>query len=337
MGTIEGITLPVVIFGSCFYSIVYVLSIAGNCFVLSLCYRRRASSLKLFIANLAVADLVFALLSILDAISFFYSSWVGGEVSCKLQGYLIEVCYTTTIITLAVISHERIKAVRDPFNARLIALRCASKKVVILWVISLVANAPLLYAYGIVTDKIRDKTVCSNKPFGDLARQIYYGIHSICFFIIPLIYMLYAQSSIFRVLRSNVHVREFLSQNSFTTSSTCRHRKVAKILTVITLVFVICWSPFVICRTLWYFHVCGEWHIRRSSQLLILLNTALDPILYGMYGENFSLKQSIRRCVKCFSFQKQSSRVGIINATRIPEKKANRGENDRWRIAIKHL
>ncbi|XP_068746357.1 galanin receptor 2b-like [Montipora capricornis] len=334
MGTIEGITLPVVIFGSCFYFIVYVLSIAGNCFVLSLCYRRRASSLKLFIANLAMADLVFALLSILDAISF-YSSWVGGEVSCKLQSYLIEACYTTTIMILVVISHERIKAVRDPFNARFIALSCASKKVVILWVISLVVNAPALYAYGIVTDKIRDKTVCNSKPFGELARQIYYGIHSICFFIIPVIYMLYAQSSIFRVLRSNV--RELLSQNSFTTSSTCRHRKVAKTLTVITLVFVICWSPFVIFRTLWYFHVSREWHIRRSSQLLILLNTALDPILYGMYGENFSLKQSITRCVKCFSFQKQSSRVGIINATRIPEKKANRGENDRWRIAIKHL
>lgn len=334
MATVEGIALSLVILGSCFYFIAFVISIAGNCFVLSLCYRRRASSWKLFIANLAMADLVFALLSVLNYISF-YSSWVGGEVLCKLRSYLIEACYTTTIMTLVVISHDRIRAVADPFNARFIALSWASKKVVILWVISLVVNAPLLYAYGIFTDKKWDKPVCSNKPFGELTRQIYYGIHSICFFIIPLLYMLYAQSSIFRALRS--HEREFLSRNSFHALSTYRHRKVAKTLIILTLAFVSCWSPFVIFRTLLYFHVSSEWHVWRGSQLLILLNTALDPILYGIYGENFSLKQSLRRCVKCFSFKKQSSKVGIPNTTRIPEKKANHRENNRRRIAIKDL
>ena len=315
MGEIEGISLPLVIFGSCFYFVVYTLSIGGNCFVLSVCYRRRSSSLKWFIANLAMADLTFALLSILDIISFLWT-WLGGQVTCKLQCFWIEACYTTSIMTLVVISHERTKAVVDPFSAILSDTVLASKKALALWVVSLVVGSPLLYAYRIITDGSSGKVVCTNEPFGDLERQIYYSIHSVCFFIVPLIYMIYAQTTIFLTLRSSV--RTFPSQNSFATSSTNRHRKVAKTLTALTLAFVICWSPFMIFRTLMYFYVSSEGHIWRASQLLILANTAIDPVLYGIYGENLKIGRSLQRFFKCFSFPKRSSRVGIISSERTP-------------------
>lgn len=69
-----------------------------------------------------------------------------------------------------VISYERIKVVRDFFNVRFIVLSCVLKKVVILWVISFVVNVLVLYVYGIVKDKIRDKIVCNSKLFGELVR-----------------------------------------------------------------------------------------------------------------------------------------------------------------------
>lgn len=312
MSAIEGISWPLVIFGSCFYFVVYTLSITGNCFVLSVCYRRRASSLKWFIANLAIADLMFALLSILDIISFLWT-WLGGQVSCKMQGFLIVACYTTSIMTLLAISYERSKAVVDPFNARLSDPAHASKKVISLWVISLVVGSPLLFAYRTTNDESSDKVICTNQSFGDLKRQIYYSIHTVCFFIVPLIYMIYAQTTIFLSLRSSVRV--FPLQNSFATSTTNRHRKVAKTLTALTLAFVLCWSPFMIFRTLMYFYVSSEGHIWRASQLLALLNTALDPILYGIYGENLSLKQSLQRFFKCCNCTKTSSNVGIVSWT----------------------
>ena len=314
----DGISLPLVIFGSCFYFFAYAFSITGNCFVLSVCYKRRgSSSLRWFIANLAIADLTFALLSILDIISFLWT-WVGGQVTCKIQCFWIEACYTTSIMTLVLISFQRIKAVLHPFNARLSDAEGAKRKVVALWLGSLVVCSPLLYAYQVVTLDLSGQIICTNRPFGDLGRQIYYSIHAVCFFIVPLMYMIYAQTAIFLALiRSSRRV--FSTQNAFATSYTNRHRKVAKTLAALTLAFIICWSPFMIVRTLMYFHLLSEGHVWRASQLLVMLNTVLDPILYGIYGENLNFRQYLRRIITRFTFRQASTGASAVRQRRMHE------------------
>lgn len=247
--------------------------------------------MKWFIANLAVADLTFTVLTILDLISFLWT-WVGGQASCKLQSFFIEACYTTSIMTLALISFERRKAVVSPFSARMSASDVTYRKLVAVWVVSLVIGSPLLYAYEVETDK-SGGLVCTNTTFGNLGRQIYYSIHAVFIFIVPLMYMIYAQSTIFVTLRSRV----FPTQSTFSTVCSKRHLKVAKPLAALTVAFVICWTPFIIVRTLMYFDVTGDGYFWRVSQLLIFLNTALDPILYGIYGDN--LKPFVQRFLKC--------------------------------------
>ena len=286
-------SLPLVIFGSCFYFFAYAFSITGNCFVLSVCYKRRgSSSLRWYIANLAIADLTFALLSILDMISFLWT-WVGGQLTCKVQSFWIEACYTTSIMTLVLISFQRIKAVLHPFNARLSDAEGLKKKVAALWLGSVVVCSPLLYAYQVVTLDYSGQIICTNRPFGDLGRQIYYSIHTVCFFIVPLMYMIYAQTAISLALRSSRRI--IPTQNAFATSYMNRHHKVAKTLAALTLAFIICWSPFMIVRTLIYFHMLSEGHGWRLCQILVLLNTVLDPILYGICGENLKFRRYIRR------------------------------------------
>ena len=318
MATNDGISLPLVIFGSCFYFFAYAFSITGNCVVLSVCYKRSgSSSLRWFIANLAIADLTFALLSILDIISFLWT-WVGGQVTCKIQCFWIEACYTTSIMTLVLISFQRIKAVLHPFNARLSDAEGAKRKVVALWLGSLVVCSPLLYAYQVVTLDLSGQIICTNRPFGDLGRQIYYSIHAVCFFIVPLVYMIYAQTAIFLALiRSSRRV--FPTQNAFATSYTNRHRKVAKTLTALTLAFIICWSPFMIVRTLMYFHLLSEGHVWRASQLLVMLNTVLDPILYGIYGENLNFRQYLRRFITGLTFRQASTGASAVRQRRMHE------------------
>ena len=318
MATNHGISLPLVIFGSCFYFFAYAFSITGNCVVLSVCYKRSgSSSLRWFIANLAIADLTFALLSILDIISFLWT-WVGGQVTCKIQCFWIEACYTTSIMTLVLISFQRIKAVLHPFNARLSDAEGAKRKVVALWLGSLVVCSPLLYAYQVVTLDLSGQIICTNRPFGDLGRQIYYSIHAVCFFIFPLVYMIYAQTAIFLALiRSSRRV--FPTQNAFATSYTNRHRKVAKTLTALTLAFIICWSPFMIVRTLMYFHLLSEGHVWRASQLLVMLNTVLDPILYGIYGENLNFRQYLRRFITGLTFRQASTGASAVRQRRMHE------------------
>ena len=284
--------------GITLYSLVFLLSTLGNSFVLYVCYmtiKRRAYSLKWFIANLAIADLTFALLSTLDIISYFWG-WVGGQVTCKLQSFFIEACYTVSVTTLTLISFERHKAVVKPFSAIISPPEGVYRKLVASWIVSLVVASPLLYAYQIQVDNTGE-VLCTNISIGDLGRQVYYSIHAVCFFLVPLIYMIYAQSTIFRTLRSNV----FPMQNAFTTASSKRHLKAAKPLVALTVAFTTCWSPFIFVRALIYFHLTVSFYIWKASQILILLNTALDPMLYGMYGE--TLKPFFKRFFQRANFR----------------------------------
>ena len=208
------------------------------------------------------------------------------------------------------ISFQRIKAVLHPFNARLSNAEGAKRKVVALWIGNLVVCSPLFHAYQVTLD-LSGQIICTNKPFGDLGRQIYYSIHAVCFFIVPLMYMIYAQTAIFLALRS--------SRRAFATSYTNRHRKVAKTLAALTLAFIICWSPFMIVRTLMNFHLLSEGLVWRASQLLVMLNTVLDSILYGIYGENLNLRQYLRRITTRLTFRQASTGASAVKQRRMHE------------------
>ena len=292
-----------------FYCTVYFLSFVGNVIVLCRCYwtkQRRPSSIRWFIANLAFSDLTFTMLSLFDYISHVWT-WLGGNVSCKLQGFLIEACYTTSILTLVVISFERRKAVVTPFSARATATNNKKRKIIAIWTASLVIGSPLLYAYQVDMHP-SGLLLCTNTSFGDLGKQVYYSIHGVCTFIVPFTYMIYAQSTIFLTLRS----RALTTRNSFTTAPNNYHRKVAKTLAAYSFAFAVCWAPFMINRTLAYFHLAdgaGE-YTWIGCQLLIFLNTVLDPILYGIYGEN--KKASFRHFFTCTRFH-MSTRTADIS------------------------
>ena len=74
------------------------------------CYRKYCSSrsiLLCYISSLAAADLLFAILSTVDVSYFFLEDWPRGNGLCKIQGTLIEICYTASILTLVAISREK--------------------------------------------------------------------------------------------------------------------------------------------------------------------------------------------------------------------------------------
>ena len=206
---------------------------------------------------------------------------VGSEVaSRKVQGFLIETTYTTSITTVVVISYQRLKAITDPFNSRIRAWESTDYyKPFIIWGLCSAVCLPLLHIYRVETYDNGD-LVCSNATWGTTGRQIYYSLHAMFFFVIPLLYMIFTQRQIRRALRSRV--KALPKRNSFIMRHNRRHKKVARTLGALTIAFVLCWSPFMITQTLIYFHKASFNFIWTSSQLLIFLNAALDPILYGI-------------------------------------------------------
>ena len=310
MSANEDFPLWMEVFLVIFYSTVFIMSAVGNAWVIVTCHKnlkQRHFPLMWLVANLAVADLLFTLLTIFNVISFFWR-WVGGDISCKLQGFFVEATYTTSITTLGVITFQRLKAITHPFNARMESwARKEYIKLAIIWFLCLVVCSPLVHIYRVETQE-NGAIVCVNTTWGNTGRQIYYSLHAAFFFAIPLCYMIRTQTVINRALRTSVVP---VISNSFIHNSSQRHRKVARTLVALTIAFVICWSPFMITRTLMYFHLASSGLVWRASQLLICLNAALDPILYGYYGEN--LKSAFKRVVTCnFAGKRESYSSSVI-------------------------
>ena len=313
MAVSEGFSLWMVICFVIFYSTVFIMSTVGNAWVIVTCYKnlkQRHFPLMWLVANLAAADLLFTLLTILNVISFFWR-WVGGDSSCKLQGFFVEAAYTTSITTLGLITFQRFKAITDPFDARMNSwARKQHFKLALIWCLCLAVCSPLLHMYHVETTE-NSAIVCANTTWGNTGQQIYYSLHAAFFFVIPLFYMILTQTLIYRALRT----REVpVKRKSFIQKSNQRHRKVAKTLVALTIAFVICWSPFMITRTLMYFHLASPGLVWKASQLLICLNAALDPILYGYYGGN--LRSALKKVVRCNFAGKRG--ISVIMLDRMP-------------------
>ena len=283
-------TLTVVLF-TVFYTSVFILSTVGNSWVLVTCYKtlkRKHSPFMWLLATLASADLSFTVLTVFTTVGYF-QQWLGGNSTCKLQGFLLEASYTASIITLVIISYQRRQALTDPFSSRRRSWPHREyTKLVVIWGLSLAVCSPLLHIYYVRTNK-NGELVCVTKGWKDIEPKIYYSLHATFFFAIPLLYIILTQCRIFHTLRKNV----VPISNLFMKRSNQRHRKAAKTLLALTIAFVLCWSPFMITRTLIYFHMASPGLAWRASQLLIFLNAALNPLLYGFFGGN--LKSSLRR------------------------------------------
>ncbi|XP_027057059.1 neuropeptide Y receptor type 1-like [Pocillopora damicornis] len=278
-----------------FYGFILITSLIGNIWVLVTCYRnlnRNRFSPMWYVANLAFADLLFTFLTPFHAINFSWR-WVGGDVICKLHAFLVDTSYNTSITTLVVIAYLRLKAITDPFNSR--GDNFSNKeyiKIVLIWCMCLVISSPTASMNKVETNE-DGKLICTNTSWGSIGREIYYTVHAILFFIIPLIYMIVTQGKIFRSLRANV----IPMCNSHIINTNQRHKKVAKTLAALSLAFFSCQSPFMILRLLKCFNLVSPGLVWRAAQLMIFLNVALDPLLYGYYGEN--LKSKVRRFLRC--------------------------------------
>ncbi|KAJ7374176.1 DN3 thymocyte differentiation [Desmophyllum pertusum] len=271
-----------------------------NTFALITCYKTykvTTSVLLCYIASLASADLMFTLLSIFDLIAFIFNGdWFGGNPVCKIQSFLIESCYTVSILTLVAISYERLKAVSLPVLAR--AQNRTTERTIILkiiWVIGIASCGPLLYAYYVKKDEeTSDKSMCVNEYMGDLGRQIYYAIQAGLLFVLPLGFMIWTHVRIVQLLSRHVKTRNSVRRDN---RDGLKQRKVTKMLAIVTLVFFICYGPFMVVRALRYFYVYNGDSVWRLAQIMIFGQAAVNPIIYCFYSKQFRF--SFRDWLRC--------------------------------------
>ena len=261
MAVSDNIAAPACVLFIAIYISVFILSTVGNTCVLLTCYKtlkRRHSLFMWLLVNLATADLLFTLLSVFNMIGYLWR-WIGGNNTCKLQGFFVEASYTTSIMTLVTISYQRLKATTDPFSSR--ARDWCSReylKPVIIWGFSLLVCTPLLQIYSVKTED--SNVACMTTRNGIIVPQIYYSLHTTLFFVAPLFYMIFTQIRIHLALRTSVTPTSEL----FTSRAQRRHKKGYK---------DTCCTNYSICNLLVPFygqsdanrHACENFHFVRSK------------------------------------------------------------------------
>ncbi|XP_032241863.1 QRFP-like peptide receptor [Nematostella vectensis] len=282
-----------------FYVTVFLLSLVGNSLVLLVCYkslrgRRGFESVKgpffnQYIANLAVSDLLFTILTLFDAMYTINGEWMTGIITCKTQGFLLETCYTASILTLIAISRERVTAIASlEMSSRVQRGKERRVNITIVWLLAIVICSPLLFAYTLYDDN-NGFIKCRNMNWGDTGRRVYYSLTAVLLFLFPLFLMAWSHVKINRVLKSQVAPSEHMLKAIRT-----RQKKASRILLMVIMVFFLFWSPFIVMRTLRYFrwyNAIGPW---KFVQLVVIASSATNPFVYCFYSVQF------RRLFKTF-------------------------------------
>ena len=314
------------------YVPVFIVGIMGNLCVLFALHKRKGlrTPVNIFLGNMAVSDLVFLIFSIFNLVEYLNDRWELGDLYCRIHGALMEVMYTITILTLCVVAIERYLSVchhnmvYNQTNSRCV------KFAVTVWIVAIVICSPLFYAWTVYLNR-RGYTRCGSKRWGNQHKLVYYSVHTVIVYVLPLIVMFTTHFKIFKFLNKHIrltaaHNRQYVVNNNNSNNNNSnnnennnnnnnnennnnnnidgihlefrsrvtrvhsqrqRNRKVMNILAVVTLVFLLLWSPFVIIRMM---ANCGvlvddiAWDI---AQILMMVAAAINVFIYGFMNPEF--------------------------------------------------
>ncbi|KAH0631040.1 hypothetical protein JD844_004538, partial [Phrynosoma platyrhinos] len=283
------------------YSLVFVLGLAGNLFVLGYFLRTRSATApaNVFLANLAALDLLFVLtLPFRIAYHALGNDWLFGEALCKLTGCLFFANLYGSSLFLACICLERYLAVVHPLrHLRLRGVRYRAGVALGLW--ALLAAAVLFLALrGPLTSPFADgRTACLENFSSSSWKGRISGVSLFAAavgFLLPLglIGVCYPMIA-WRLLASRPGPRP--------AGSRVVRRKALRTVLVVLGVFLLCFAPYHLVQLV---HTLGRagllggcpliratYVARRVTMALTSLNACLDPLVYYFAAERFAWRR----------------------------------------------
>lgn len=278
------------------YSLVFLLGLAGNLFVLGYFLRTRSATApaNVFLVNLATIDLLFVLtLPLRIAYHALRNDWVFGEALCKIAGGLFFANLYGSSLFLTCICLERYVAVVHPLrHLQFRQLRYRVVAALAVWAV-LVAAVLYLALRGPLTSPFPDgRTAClenfsSSSWKGRISAVSIFA--AVVGFLLPLLLIGVCYSLI---------AWRLLASPGMQPGSRAAKRKALRTVLVVLGVFLVCFAPYHLVQlvhTLARVGVLGgcpllraTYAARRVTMALTSLNACLDPLVYYFAAERFA-------------------------------------------------
>ncbi|XP_074471077.1 C5a anaphylatoxin chemotactic receptor 1 isoform X1 [Sebastes fasciatus] len=244
---------------------------------------RAASSFRIYVLNLAVADLVLLLRTplMLGYVANNYS-WPFGRVFCHVIIFLRGLGLYASAFLLCAVALERCLCLLRPVWARLrrpawaVPLACG-----LLWLMATILSAPYIY-YAFLSDRNGTYQCLESGEF-DMALFV---TETIVGFILPLLVFLGSNLAVLLTVQKAVP----LTPTSSTNPSTARRMtRMYHMLFFTMLLFLTCWVPYFVCRFLLTLAkgrperkslYNAAFYGKYVSLFLVYIKCALNPVLY---------------------------------------------------------
>uniref|UniRef100_H3AQE3 G-protein coupled receptors family 1 profile domain-containing protein n=2 Tax=Latimeria chalumnae TaxID=7897 RepID=H3AQE3_LATCH len=292
------------------YYLVFIFSVLGNGLVLYVLvkYRKLNSVTNIFVLNLAISDLLFAISLPFWAVDHA-TEWIFGNLLCKVMSGVYFLGFYSCILFLLVMTIDRYLAVVHVVRAtRGRKNYCAITVCVIIWCVCILVTVPEFVLTGVMEHwdghmlcVILDEDNHRWKLWGSLQ-------HVVCFFLVPFAIIVYCYA---RIIKRLISCR------------THRKHKAVKVILIIIAVFFLCWAPYNVivffdCLEelgVPLFQECEEKRALQYSYYIIrnitYFHCCLNPILYAFVGTEFrkSLTHLFCRSTSCKKMQERTYTV----------------------------
>ena len=282
-----------------------VTALVANFLVIFVVYRNttlRQQFSSVFIVNLAMCDLLMALLSMPFSLgALVRHDWPFTTLLCHFNGFSNQILGISAILTLAVISIDRFYAVIKPLKYRAkMTMQKAFNSVCYVWIqAALFALVPALYGWYVFNENY---FFCTFSSVYRDRREIAFAYCLYLFnFGVPLVIMLVAYYKIFQVARRHsqriapavVRLGTFGIQNLADIRKEIgrqREARAARKIILVIAAFLCCNAPYTAMRLLELLNGCKlklPMIVTICAKLLNFLKSSLDPLIYGLFQRRF--------------------------------------------------
>ena len=296
-----GLTLNTKIAITSAYVLIFLIAFFGNFFGLLVVWKRSSSNVSsLFIANMAVADLIMTITVMPYQVNFLYRAdrWFGGIlgiITCKTFSYSVTISIAASVLTMMLISFERFYAIYYPLRERI--LRRPKILSAIIWVLSFLLMFPYVLLTNVEFSPVSNAYHCwFALPGEDLTQNETFRvlkIFHICLFVIIYALPLFITIIIYTLI-CRIMIQRTIPGNSSDSNRVVvdrSRRKVVRLLIIICVVFALCWFPTYVNHFFWFVRPDQGHKLPFGVSFLFAwiahANSAINPCLYILFNNSF--------------------------------------------------